>query len=256
MKKLLIVFFAVLIWLTPCMARDFILDFVKENYREAKAPFSNYPVIYHSIQVNCIAGPKLLILTGQNNIYRKWLRFYISRNSRIIAKIPDNKADEFIASKAFKVDVENLFPFDGKKWVARNAENPDKNMVTGTDHVLILDSNDKRIQMIKNIVTKMGFQPSVFTAGRQALETFRLHPDKFKLIITRHNLNGMPSDVFVKQILKINPAVPVIIGTGYHKSDVKNKFMSEFSGFKSVHIKPVILQNLESTIETLAGKRA
>jgi len=256
MKKLLIVIFAVLTLSTPCMARDFILDFVKENYREAKAPFSNYPVIYHSIQVNSVAGPKLLILTGQNNTYRKWLRFYISRNSRIIAKIPDSRADEFIASKAFKVNVENLFPFDGKKWVTPIAQNPDKNMVTGTNHVLILDSSDKRVQMIKTIVTRMGFSPSVFTNGRQALETFKLHPDKFRLVITHHNLSGMPPDIFIKKILKINPAVPVIIGTGYHKPKIKNKFISEFSGFRSVRIKPVILQNLENTIETLAGKRA
>ncbi len=57
--------------LPPCFARDFIVEFAGENHKEIQTSPSYSPLIYHSLHVNSEVGPKLLILTGNNTLYRK-----------------------------------------------------------------------------------------------------------------------------------------------------------------------------------------
>jgi hypothetical protein len=110
MKKAFFIIIA-LVWLqTFCFARDFIVEFVQESYRETQGSYP--PRMYHSIQVSSKAGPKLLVLKGNNNVYRKWLRQYIGENKAFIIKIPEDQNDLFISSKAFEIDVTNVHPFN------------------------------------------------------------------------------------------------------------------------------------------------
>jgi response regulator RpfG family c-di-GMP phosphodiesterase len=76
------------------------------------------------------------------------------------------------------------------------------------------------------------------------------------MIILHHTISGMASDKFIEQVLKLTHTIPVIIDTGYKNQNRENKFISKFSAFKSVHIKPVILRDLQKTIETLIKKNA
>lgn len=96
----------------PCMARDFIVQFVEENYKEERLSFSYSPLIYHSIQVTTPAGPKLLILKGDNYQYRAWIRNYISQDKALVVKVPEEKADLFITSSAVEVDITDLHPLN------------------------------------------------------------------------------------------------------------------------------------------------
>jgi len=118
MKKVGILCFMFIMMQTPCFARDFIVEFVNENYQETQASFSDHPIIYHSIQVRTQAGPKLLVLKGDNSNYRKLLREYIAENKAFIAKVPEDENELFIASKAFEIDVSNLHPLNLSKYNA------------------------------------------------------------------------------------------------------------------------------------------
>lgn len=256
MKKISIIFLLVVILVTPCMARDFIVEFVEESYKETQARFSYDPLIYHAIQVNSKAGPKLLVLTGEDYNYRKWLRQYIARNKKFIAKIPNERADEFISEKAYEMDVRRLYPFNGEKWMQNEQKGSDQTAIKGDNHILIVDPNEKRTDMIQTIVKKMGYDVMIFKTGKQALASFNLQPEKFKLVMAHHTIPGMPSDEFVEQVLKVNHTIPVVIDTGYKNQTLKNEFLSKFSGSKSVHIKPVVLKELEKTIQTLMNQNA
>ncbi|NOX34061.1 MAG: response regulator [Deltaproteobacteria bacterium] len=256
MKKLFIICFLFVILTRSGFARDFIVDFVEENYKETQARFSYDPLIYHSIQVNSAIGSKILILTGDDYNYRKWLRHYIAQNKQFIIKVPDERLDEFISAKAYKIDVTLVYPFNEGKWEKNNLKLQRKNTIQGNNHILIVDPNENRTHLIQTITKKMGYSATIFKSGDKALDSFRLQPDKFKMVIAQHSILGMPSDIFIKQILKINPGIPVIIGTGYKNKNIKNEFNSKFSNFKSVHLKPVILRDLQKTITTLINKKA
>ncbi len=110
MRKIILIGLFLLFLQAPCMAGDFVVEYVKENYRETRLPASYDPVIYHSIQVTSDAGPKLLILKGDDYHYRKWLRQYIAQGKQFIAQIPDDKDDLFISSRAFELDITDLHP--------------------------------------------------------------------------------------------------------------------------------------------------
>ncbi|MCK5163069.1 MAG: response regulator [Desulfobacula sp.] len=256
MKKSFIICFLLIILATPCLARDFIVEFIEENYKETQAKFSYDPLIYHSIQVNSSAGPKILILTGNDYNYRKWLRHYIAQNKEFITKISDERVDEFILAKAYEIDVTSLHPFNEEKWRKDELKDIDQNTIQGNNHILIVDPNVKRTHLIQTIVRNMGYRAKIFKTGIQAFNSFKLQPEKYKMVIAYHIIQGMPSDKFVEQVLKINHTIPIIIDTGYNNPTVKNEFISKFSGFRSVHLKPVILRELKKTIQTLIKKNA
>lgn len=102
----------------------------------------------------------------------------------------------------------------------------------------------------------MGCQATIFKTGKQALDSFKLQPEKFKMVIIHHTVAGMPSDEFIDQVLKLSHTIPVMIDTGYKNQNMGNEFISKFSGFRSVHIKPVILRDLQKIIETLIKEKA
>ncbi len=241
---------------TPVLARDFIVEFVEENYKETQVPYSYQPLIYHSIQVNSSAGPKLLILTGTDYTYRKWLRHYIAQDKKFITKIPDAQSDEFISAKAYEIDVTSLHPFNGEKWKTNHSKVAEKITLQGNNHILIVDLNEKRTHLIETIIKEMGYRATIFKTEEQALDFFTLQPDKFKMVIAQYSVQGMPSDQFVQQVLTINPMIPIVVDTGYRNNLIKNDFLLKFSDVRSVHLQPVILRELQKTIETIIKKNA
>ncbi|MCP4671514.1 MAG: response regulator [Desulfobacula sp.] len=254
MKKFLLILVLLILSATPGFARDFIVEFMEENYRETQAQFSYDPLIYHSMQVNSGVGPKLLILTGNNYNYRKWLRHYIALNKKFITKVPENKIDEFVSSKAFEIDVTSLHPVNMEKWEKKGFKGEKSSTVHGDDHILIVDPNEKRTDLIQVIAQKMGYPATIFKSGKKALESFNLQPEKFSMVIVHHTVEGILLDEFVNKALKISHTIPVVVDTGYKDQAMKNRVISQFSNSNSVYIRPVILKDLQKTIESLIKK--
>ena len=241
---------------SPCQGRDFIVKFVEENYKETRIDYSNEPFIYHSIQVTSQAGPKLLILTGDNFDYRRWLRHYIAENKQFIARVPDEENDMFIAAKAYGVDVTNLHPFNGSKWAPGGPIPDTVKTLEGDKHILVIDANKKRSHLISLVIKRMGYEAMVLPSHAQALKIFRIQPEKFKMIITNHEVPDMKTENSVDHILKIDQNIPILVETGYQNKKLREKFTTLFSGSGSIVIKSVALENLQNTIKNLVKKRA
>lgn len=243
----------------PASARDFIVEFVEENYKETEAPYSNYPLIYHSVQIKSDAGPKLLILTGDNREYRRWIRHFIAQDKTFIARIPETENDRFISSKAYDLDVTRIHPFNGKKWnpgralLAQDDKAPIRGtqMLHGDRHILIIDKSTKRSRLITSVINRMGYTAMVSHDGPQALRTFTLQPEKFMMIIAHHDTPGMPADELIGNIIRIDHQIPILLETGYNNMETRKKYVSEFSGAGTVTVKPVVLEDLQKTIKQL-----
>lgn len=261
-KAVSLIIFSVLILMVILpgtgLARDYIMEFLEENYNEIPQDYSKTPLIYHSIQVRTAAGPKLLILTGEDQgRYRQWLRKYIADNKRFIAKVDDNDNDNFISSKAYEINVSQLHPFEGSKWpYGGDIEGADETVLHGDQYVLVIDGNETRTQLISSVVEKMGYLPLVALNGDQALSAFRNQPGKFKLIIANHKAPGMQSGEFIRRLLKIDHLIPILVETGYQNDKVRKELLSRFSGAGSVVLKPVVLQDLQNTIKNLVKEKA
>jgi CheY-like chemotaxis protein len=253
MKKVVLFILTILMLSSVCHARDFMVEFVEENYKETTKAYSNEPIVYHSIQVNSQAGPKLLILTGDNLEYRKWLRQYIAANKELIIKVPEAKNDAFLSSKAYEIDVTHIHPVNGKRWMSNPIS--DVAALEGDLHILVIDANGKRSQLISTVIRKMGYRAMVFQNGAEALKTFRIQPEKFKMVIATQDLPGMKTEVFVDHILKIDDKIPILVETGYNNQKIKNRFETKFSSAGSVVIKSVVMEDLQKTITHLVKEK-
>ena len=255
MKKIIIICLFAVMFGTCCHAKDIIVEFVEENYKEIQTQFSYHPQIYHSIQVNSSMGPKILILAGENYHYRTWLRHYIAEKKKFVAKISEDRVEEFISAKAYEMDVTSLHPFNGEKWTPDIERTPPKSL-QGDNHILIVDPNEKRTRLIQIILDTMGFDTVVFKTGSPALDLFKSQPDKFKLIMVHHSIGGMSLGDFIEKVLNSDSNVPVMIDTGYKNKALKNEVAAKYSKFKSVHIQPVLLKDLQKNISLLSRKNA
>ncbi len=255
MKKTLFIFLFIVVYSAPAVsARDFLVSFVEENYREIRKEFSYDPLIYHSIQVTTSAGPKVLVLEGSDLTYRKWLRQYLSHQQDFILKVEPSMTDRFIAAKVFKTDITAVHPFAPPAPKAPSVAGADLKTLKGNNFFLLVDSHETRSHLFEKVSQKMGYNAISFKTESEAMKLFMLQPEKFKLISINHNLEN--ADDFVKKVLAVKHNIPIIIDPGYRSEAVAKKLTARYAGFKNVHIKPVVLKDLQKTIKNLINENA
>ena len=237
-------------------ARDYMVDFVSENYRERAADDGNSRRVFHTIQVNTDIGSRLLILDGDDFQYRNWLRACLSQTSRLIVRVPDADDDAFRTSKAFPIDVTRIYPIDGKQWQAPQAEAVPGPAFTGRRHILIVDANEKRRGLIDLLVRDLGYPVTLSANGTEALLMFHRQPDKFRMVIADAALAGISGTQLVRNLVHTTPELPVILGTAYGDETMEAKAAANFAGIDSVVVKPVVLRELSKTILAMLKERA
>jgi len=255
----LILMFVLIVTAVPCRARDFMVEFVEENYMENQDDYARTPMIYHSFQVRSHAGLKMLVLTGEHHEYRGWLRRYVAQNKGFIVKVPDNENDLFISSKVYETDVTNVHPFNPATWSMKGSHVFDAKDVSDTQawiiadqgHILVLDQNNKRSELIDTVVKRMGYIGMISGDPEAALGIFRNQPEKFKMIIVNYDMPGMGSEAFVDKLLQLDHKIPILVETGYHNENLKRQYLSKFSGAGTVMVTPVALNRLQQAIKTL-----
>jgi len=97
-------------------AGDHKVVLYEEHYKEQMIVGGGESKIYHTWQVKTLFGDKLLILTGEDYGYRKWLRRYEHNHQTFIVKIPDQGDDSFIYSKIIYVNIQQIHPVVEKNW--------------------------------------------------------------------------------------------------------------------------------------------
>ncbi|HKL82307.1 MAG TPA: response regulator [Desulfobacter sp.] len=255
----LILMLVLIVTAVPCRARDFMVEFVEENYMENQEEYAKTPMIYHSFQVRSHAGLKMLVLTGEQHEYRKWLRRYVAQDKGFIVKVPDTENDLFISSKVYETDVTNVHPFNPATWSMKGShvfEPKDVSdtqalIIAGQENILVLDQNNKRSELIDTVVKRMGYIGMISGDPESALGIFRNQPEKFKMIIVNYDMPGMGSEAFVDKLLQLGHKIPILVETGYHNENLKRQYLSRFSGAGTVKVTPVALNRLQQTIKTL-----
>lgn len=253
-KMLFIVIFSV------CCAgsafpRDFVVEFVEENYKETQMSFSYKPLIYHSLQVDTGAGPKVLVLTGDDYTYRTWLRHYIADNKQFLASVEEDRIDEFISNKVFEISLTSIHPFNLSKWEPGNKNKNEKTTVQGTANILIVDQNKKRVALMTSLLRKMNFKTIVFPSVSEAMNVFELQPEKFKMVMIRHGRDLAATQSFVSSVIRTNHTMPVVIDVAYQQDQVRAELASIFSKSASVLVKSLVLQELPKTVSQLMGSK-
>jgi CheY-like chemotaxis protein len=250
MKKIIVILIVILITSITGFARDYVIDFVSENYQEETDDFKHHLQIYHSIQITSIAGQKVIILKGDNYQYRTWLREYIAKSKKMIIKIPDEDINNFISSKAYVADVTSIYPVNKNKWDNNDSSSRLK-VISGEKHILIVDNNIKRKKLLKQIIVDLGYPVTFLSDSKEALKMFQVQPGNFYMVIVNYDTKNFKRSKFVEKLSHISPQTPVIVGGAYNNKKINKKLSNDFSNLDNVIVRSLILKNLSKTITKL-----
>lgn len=96
------------------------------------------------------------------------------------------------------------------------------------------------------MLTFLGYKVTTKTNSGQALEAFQKDPDLYDLLITDMTMPGMNGDKLAVEMMKIKPALPVIIVTGF--SERFNLEKAKTLGIRDLAMKPIVMRDLAATV--------
>ena len=100
---------------------------------------------------------------------------------------------------------------------------------------------------------RLGYDIMTRTNSLEALETFRLKPDSFDLVITDMTMPNMTGEDLARELMSVRPDIPVILCTGFsEKIDEKKAGKMGISAFL---MKPIGMSDIANTIRNVLDKR-
>ncbi|MGE5341409.1 MAG: response regulator [Candidatus Omnitrophota bacterium] len=119
-------------------------------------------------------------------------------------------------------------------------------VIGGTERILFVDDEMSLAEMGKHLLEKLGYRVTVRTSSIDALETFRMIPDQFDLIITDQTMPNLTGIQLSEELLRIRPEIPVILCTGFSETVSKENFKA--LGVHAFVMKPIIKKEIARVI--------
>lgn len=91
----------------------------------------------------------------------------------------------------------------------------DEELPGGSEQILLVDDEPVIAKMGERILESLGYTVTSITNSEEALELFEKDPGKFDLVVTDMTMPHMTGDKLATEVLRIRPAIKVIICTGY-----------------------------------------
>jgi len=121
--------------------------------------------------------------------------------------------------------------------------------IGGNEKIMVVDDEPQIANVLKIMLEKLGYDVTIKTGSRDALEAFRLNPGNLDLIITDMTMPDMTGIELAEEIFRIRPDLPLILATGY--SEFVSKETAGLYGIKEFIMKPVVRDELAATIRRI-----
>ncbi|MCM0755077.1 PAS domain S-box protein [Desulfovibrio aminophilus] len=108
---------------------------------------------------------------------------------------------------------------------AREAEEPTRVLpeVRGGGRILVVDDEVEILDACTLGLTALGYEVTACSRGEEALALFRDAPQGFDLVLTDATMPGMTGPDLVRELLKINPHLPIILASGHSELASREK---------------------------------
>ncbi len=121
-------------------------------------------------------------------------------------------------------------------------------MIQGnSEKIMFIDDEEMICSMLKKMLTQIGYNVTIYTDSRKALEAFAKTPNSYDLIITDQTMPDISGFELSQKAMKIKSDIPVILCTGF--SNVVDKEKAEKSGIKGFVSKPYRRNEIASAID-------
>ena len=130
--------------------------------------------------------------------------------------------------------------------ILRKEHRPAGSVKTGSERILIVDDEHDLTELFALALRQLGYQIITCNSAQEALEAFREHPGQFDLVLTDQAMPGMTGVQLSRELLRINPDIPIILATGY--SETVSAQQAKTLGIRQFLKKPVEIDALARLI--------
>jgi len=92
-----------------------------------------------------------------------------------------------------------------------------KPLLKGKETILLVDDETEVVEIEKQMLEYLGYYVTTCTGSAKALEIFQDCSKAFDMVITDMTMPNMTGDKLAKEIIKIQPDIPVILCTGFNE---------------------------------------
>jgi len=116
----------------------------------------------------------------------------------------------------------------------------------GCEHILLVDDEQPLAEIGRQMLERLGYSVATRTSSIEALELFKVNPDRFDLVITDIVMPNLAGDKLAKKIIHIRNDIPVVLCTGYSEKFTRQN-ASEM-GIQTFLMKPLVMRDLANTV--------
>jgi len=142
------------------------------------------------------------------------------------------------------------FPVSSKKITRAQKE---IEIIRGEATVLVVDDEESVRKLTERMLKSMGYRVILAKDGREAVEIYRKKRDEIDLVLLDMIMPGMTGRETNAALQKIDPAVKVILASGYSRNGKAAEILSE--GVLGFIQKPFRIQELSKIISDIVKKR-
>jgi len=116
----------------------------------------------------------------------------------------------------------------------------------GKESILFVDDEEFLVEIGADVLTGLGYDVIGRTSSLEALELFRARPERFDLVITDMTMPNMTGIELAWELIRIRPAMPVILCTGFSEAITPEK--AKVLGLREFIMKPLIKNQIAEAI--------
>jgi len=120
--------------------------------------------------------------------------------------------------------------------------------------ILAVDDEVDVLHALEEMLAQLGYEPVGFNSSREALEAARANPHRFDAVVSDEVMPEIIGTQLALELRKLNPAIPVIIASGYGGVGFEARALS--AGVNRVLRKPYRMNEIAEALEGLLAKVA
>lgn len=139
----------------------------------------------------------------------------------------------------------------------KQAQMPDMDrfevLQTGNERILLVDDEEQVVEMVRQMLERLGYTVTTQTSSKAALELFCSVPGRFDLVITDLTMPEMTGVQLAEKLKKIQPDLPVILCSGYNEHGADKEI--KIAGISAFVQKPVTMNDLSRIARKILDRK-
>lgn len=118
-------------------------------------------------------------------------------------------------------------------------------------HILYLDDDDTLVFLVRRLLERRGYRVTAMLSQQEAINAVRDNPTGFDLLLTDYNMPGISGLDVAREVLAINPALPVAVASGYITDELQADALA--AGVREVVFKTDAVEDFCAMVARVIG---